>query len=128
MTTPFTFQPDSSGITPEDSALVDTSVAVTANTPLPGHPDDSPHSVHPVDQLPPWGKLFGYGFQHVLAMYAGTVAVPIIVGGAMIAAGEMQPEHLPHLIVADLFVAGIRANRATNTLGPAFHRRTSRES
>ncbi|MFD5869376.1 nucleobase:cation symporter-2 family protein [Corynebacterium sp. NPDC060344] len=64
-------------------------------------------AVHPVDAHPGWARLFGYGLQHVMAMYAGAVAVPIIVGGAMIAAGEMEPEHLPHLIVADLFVAGI---------------------
>lgn len=63
--------------------------------------------VHPVDAHPGWLRLFGYGLQHVMAMYAGAVAVPIIVGGAMVAAGEMAPEHLPHLIVADLFVAGI---------------------
>lgn len=63
--------------------------------------------VHPVDRNPGWARLFGYGLQQVLAMYAGSVAVPIIVGGAMSGAGEMRPEDLPHLIVADLFVAGI---------------------
>lgn len=79
---------------------------MTTTPPTSAEPD-ADNAVHPVDRNPGWGRLFGYGLQHVLAMYAGSVAVPIIVGGAMIAAGEMEPAHLPHLIVADLFVAGI---------------------
>jgi len=63
--------------------------------------------VHPVDAVPPLRRLAPLGLQHVLAMYAGAVAVPLIVGGAMISAGEMSPDDLAHLIVADLFVAGI---------------------
>lgn len=35
--------------------------------------------IHPVDEMLPTGQLFAYGLQHVLAMYAGAVAVPIIV-------------------------------------------------
>ncbi|WP_080796835.1 nucleobase:cation symporter-2 family protein [Corynebacterium pacaense] len=63
--------------------------------------------VHPVDQRPPALKLFLLGLQHVLAMYAGAVAVPLIVGGAMNQAGQLRPEDLAHLIVADLFICGI---------------------
>lgn len=62
---------------------------------------------HPVDQVPPIPQLLILGLQHVLAMYAGAVAVPLIVGGAMIAQHKLNPPDLPHLIVADLFVAGI---------------------
>jgi len=62
---------------------------------------------HPVDQVPPLARLAPLGLQHVLAMYAGAVAVPLIVGGAMISAGQMAPGDLPHLVVADLFVAGL---------------------
>ena len=65
------------------------------------------HGVHPVDEVPPLRRLAPLGLQHVLAMYAGAVAVPLIVGGAMISAGRMSPDDLAHLIVADLFVAGI---------------------
>ena len=36
-------------------------------------------TVSPVDQILPVGHMFAYGLQHVLAMYAGAVAVPIIV-------------------------------------------------
>ncbi len=58
---------------------------------------------HPVDQVPPLARLFPLGLQHVLAMYAGAVAVPLIVGGAL----DYSPEDLAFLISADLFVAGI---------------------
>lgn len=40
-------------------------------------------------------------------MYAGAVAVPLIVGGAMVSAGQLQQSDIVHLIMADLFVAGI---------------------
>ena len=56
-----------------------------------------------VDSVPPLARLFPLGLQHVLAMYAGAVAVPLIVGGALgYSAGD-----LAFLISADLFVAGI---------------------
>jgi hypothetical protein len=35
---------------------------------------------HPVDEMLPVGQLFLYGLQHVMSMYAGVVAVPLIVG------------------------------------------------
>ncbi|NUP19190.1 MAG: hypothetical protein HOV73_09980, partial [Streptomyces sp.] len=37
---------------------------------------------HPVDEVPPARHLLAFGLQHVLAMYAGAVAVPLIVGSA----------------------------------------------
>ena len=39
--------------------------------------------VHPVDESLPIGKLIPLGLQHVLVMYAGAVAVPLIVGRAL---------------------------------------------
>lgn len=39
--------------------------------------------VHPVDERLPHGKLAALGLQHVLVMYAGAVAVPLIVGRAL---------------------------------------------
>lgn len=61
----------------------------------------------PVDDIPPLKRLLPLGLQHVLAMYAGAVAVPLIVGGAMVGAGQLQQSDIVHLIMADLFVAGI---------------------
>jgi OHCU decarboxylase len=59
--------------------------------------------VHPVDEVLPVAKLAAYGFQHVLAFYAGAVLVPIIVAGAL----KLSTEQLIHLINADLFTCGI---------------------
>ncbi|MEV6315776.1 nucleobase:cation symporter-2 family protein [Streptomyces sp. NPDC051776] len=63
-----------------------------------------PHgSTHPVDEVPSAGRLGAFGLQHVLAMYAGAVAVPLIVGGAM----KLPPADLAYLINADLLVCGL---------------------
>ncbi|WP_413990882.1 solute carrier family 23 protein [Labrys okinawensis] len=59
--------------------------------------------IHPVDEVLPLPKLAAYGFQHVLAFYAGAVLVPIIVAGAL----GLSSEQLIHLINADLFTCGI---------------------
>lgn len=58
---------------------------------------------HPVDEVLPVPKLATYGFQHVVAFYAGAVLVPIIIAGAV---GLSQAE-LVMLITADLFTCGI---------------------
>jgi uric acid transporter len=60
-------------------------------------------SSHPVDERLPSGKLFTLGLQHVLVMYAGAVAVPLIIGRAL----KLPPEDVAFLISADLFVCGI---------------------
>lgn len=60
-------------------------------------------SVHPVDEVLPTGKLTALGLQHVLVMYAGAVAVPLIIGRAL----KLSPEDVVFLISADLFVCGI---------------------
>lgn len=60
-------------------------------------------SVHPVDAILPPPKLFTLGLQHVLVMYAGAVAVPLIVGRAL----KLPPEDVAFLISADLFVCGL---------------------
>ncbi|GAA3155616.1 nucleobase:cation symporter-2 family protein [Streptomyces rameus] len=64
---------------------------------------DTTAHVHPVDEIPPVRQLAAFGLQHVLAMYAGAVAVPLIVGGAM----KLSAADLAYLITADLLVCGI---------------------
>ena len=59
--------------------------------------------VHPVDQFLPFPKLLTLGLQHVLVMYAGAVAVPLILGGAL----KLPPEDVAFLISADLFACGL---------------------
>ncbi|AHH95412.1 nucleobase:cation symporter-2 family protein [Kutzneria albida] len=61
------------------------------------------HSAHPVDQVPPKAQLLAFGLQHVLAMYAGAVAVPLIVGGAL----HMSTSDIGYLVNADLLVSGV---------------------
>jgi NCS2 family nucleobase:cation symporter-2 len=59
--------------------------------------------VHPVDQILPVPKLLTLGLQHVLVMYAGAVAVPLILGRAL----KLAPEDVAFLISADLFACGL---------------------
>lgn len=61
------------------------------------------HTVDPVDEKPPLGRLLPLGLQHVLVMYAGAVAVPLILGSAM----KLPKEQVALLINADLFACGI---------------------
>ncbi len=48
-------------------------------------------------------KTWSIGLQHVLAMYAGAVLVPLIVGGAL----KLTPEQLTYLISIDLLTCGV---------------------
>jgi uracil-xanthine permease len=60
-------------------------------------------AVHPVDERLPAPRLAALGLQHVLVMYAGAVAVPLIVGRAL----KLSPEQVAMLISADLFCCGL---------------------
>jgi NCS2 family nucleobase:cation symporter-2 len=60
-------------------------------------------SVHPVDERLPTPRLAALGFQHVLVMYAGAIAVPLIVGRAL----KLSPQEVALLISADLFCCGL---------------------
>ena len=64
----------------------------------------SPSSApHPVDQVPPFGKLTILGIQHVLAFYAGAVVVPLVIASGL----GLDKHTLVHLINADLLTCGI---------------------
>jgi xanthine permease len=60
-------------------------------------------AVHPVDEHLPAAKLLPLAIQHVLVMYAGAVAVPLIIGRAV----NLPPEQVAFLISADLFACGL---------------------
>jgi uric acid transporter len=60
-------------------------------------------TVHPVDEVLPAPRLAALGLQHVLVMYAGAVAVPLIVGRAL----KLSPDQIVQLISADLFCCGL---------------------
>jgi NCS2 family nucleobase:cation symporter-2 len=63
----------------------------------------APSGVHPVDEKLPLGRVTALGLQHVLVMYAGAIAVPLIVGRAL----KLSPEQVAMLISADLFACGL---------------------
>ncbi|WP_165672936.1 nucleobase:cation symporter-2 family protein [Metapseudomonas otitidis] len=58
---------------------------------------------HPVDQLLPARQLVTYGLQHVLVLYAGAVAVPLILGSAL----GLSRAEVVLLINANLLTSGI---------------------
>ncbi|MBK5537633.1 purine permease [Pseudomonas sp. TH05] len=63
----------------------------------------STSQVHPVDEILPARQLFTFGLQHVLVMYAGAVAVPLILGSAL----GLTPSQVVTLINANLLTSGI---------------------
>ena len=56
-----------------------------------------------VEERLPFIRLLSLGFQHVLVMYAGAVAVPLIIGRVL----KLSPEQIALLVSADLFCCGI---------------------
>ena len=56
-----------------------------------------------VDAMLPAPRLLALGLQHVLVMYAGAVAVPLIISGAL----GLPPEQRAILINADLLACGL---------------------
>jgi len=60
-------------------------------------------TIDKVDERLPAGILAALGIQHVLVMYAGAIAVPLIVGRAL----KLPPEDVAFLINADLFACGL---------------------
>ena len=73
-----------------------------SETPAP-RPEVTSPTRSPVDEVPPTGRLLVLGLQHVLVMYAGCVAVPLIVGSAL----GLDTRTVGLLVNADLVVAGI---------------------
>jgi xanthine permease len=60
-------------------------------------------SADAIDQVEGLPQLFLFGLQHVLVMYAGTVAVPLILGSAL----QFTAKQVIALISADLFTSGL---------------------
>ncbi|WP_245999191.1 nucleobase:cation symporter-2 family protein [Paracoccus methylarcula] len=57
----------------------------------------------PIEERLPAPKLAALGLQHVLVMYAGAVAVPLLVGNSI----GLSKEEVAMLVSADLFCCGI---------------------
>lgn len=65
----------------------------------------------PEDERYPFGKTLAYGIQHILTMYGGVIAPPLIVGGA----AGLSGTDMALLVTAGLFVSG--AATVLQTLG-----------
>lgn len=78
---------------------------VAANIPdkIAGRQAKSASGVAAVDQVPPPGKLLVFAIQHVLVLYAGAIAVPILIAGV----AGLSDRETGILISADLFAGGI---------------------
>lgn len=59
--------------------------------------------VDEVERRLPIAQLFTLGLQHVLVMYAGAVAVPLVIGGSL----GLPKEQIAFLISSDLFCCGV---------------------
>src|SRR6476660_6810651 len=70
-----------------------------------GRPEDARHSP---------GQLAAYGAQHILTMYGGVIAPPLIVGGA----AGLSAAEIGLLVTAALFVSGLATLLQTLGIGP----------
>lgn len=60
-------------------------------------------STSAADEILPIPRLAALGLQHVLVMYAGSIAVPFIMAGAL----GLKPDQLVLLLRADIFACGL---------------------
>ncbi len=59
------------------------------------------------------GQLVTYGTQHILTMYGGVIAPPLIVGGA----AHLKPSDIALLVTAGLFISGLATLLQTLGIG-----------
>jgi xanthine permease len=99
---------DSSRPTPTNVAEPETTVVTTPAAHV------AKKGTRPEDARMPVVKTIGYGFQHILSMFGGVIAVPIIIGGA----AGVTPAQQALLVACALFVSG--AATILQTLGLPF--------
>ena len=58
---------------------------------------------HPVDEVLPPGRMAAFGLQHVMTMYAGIIAVPLIVATAL----DLPSDQLVYIINASFLMCGV---------------------
>ena len=71
-------------------------------------------TVHPVDEVPAAQNLLVFGLQHVMSMYAGIVAVPLILAGAL----GLDATTAARIVSASFFMCGLATLVQTLGLGP----------
>lgn len=60
-------------------------------------------NIHPVDRVPKPHIMTTMAIQHLLTMYTGAIAVPLVLGAAL----DLDPRDIGFLISMDLFICGI---------------------
>ncbi len=68
--------------------------------------------IYTIEEKPPFGEALFLGIQHYLTMFGATVAIPLILGGAM----KMPPAETAQLIATIFLVSGI-ATWLQSTIG-----------
>jgi NCS2 family nucleobase:cation symporter-2 len=68
----------------------------------------------PEDEKLPVGQMVVYGTQHILTMYGGVIAPPLIVGGA----AGLSGSDMALLVTAGLFISGLATLLQTLGFGP----------
>ncbi|HWC23175.1 MAG TPA: nucleobase:cation symporter-2 family protein [Flexivirga sp.] len=76
------------------------------------------HQGRPEDTMYGPGRLLIYGTQHILTMYGGVIAPPIIIGGA----AHLKTSDVALLVTAGLFISGIATLLQTLGFGPVGSR------
>lgn len=71
-------------------------------------------SGHPEDEKLSFGQQFTYGAQHILTMYGGVIAPPIIVGNA----AGLSGAQMGLLVTAGLFISGLATMLQALGIGP----------
>ncbi len=77
-------------------------------------PVEEASASRPEDERLGPGRTFGYGIQHILAMFGGVIAVPLIIGGA----AGLDNSQKALLVACGLFVSGLAT--MLQTLGVPF--------
>ena len=76
---------------------------MTDNAPSAAEMPDLPVGRRPEDERLPVLTTFSYGIQHILAMFGGVIAVPLIIGGA----AGLPVEQKALLVAGCLFLSGL---------------------
>ncbi|HWU19911.1 MAG TPA: solute carrier family 23 protein, partial [Nocardioides sp.] len=71
-------------------------------------------AARPEDELLPFPQLAVYGTQHILTMYGGLIAPPLIVGSA----AGLSPVDMGLLVTAGIFISGLATLLQSLGLGP----------
>ncbi len=77
-------------------------------------PGTAQDAARPEDEKLPFGQMVVYGLQHILTMYGGLIAPPLIVGSA----AHLPPGQIALLVTAGIFVSGLATLLQTLGIGP----------